>query len=70
LIIILQPEPTIQAFAGFNAAEDSTSLRTAMKGFGTDEKAIIEILTARSNEQRQAVAKCFLEEYGRVSSEY
>lgn len=36
-----------------------------MKGFGTDEKAIIEILTARSNRQRQEIAAYFLREYGR-----
>lgn len=38
-----------------------------MKGFGTDEQAIIDILTSRSNEQRQAISKAFTHEYGRVS---
>lgn len=49
----------------FNAAEDGDKLRAAMKGFGTDEAAIIEILTARSNKQRQEIAEYFLREYGR-----
>lgn len=37
-----------------------------MKGLGTNEEAIIEILTNRSNKQRQEIAKFFTEEYGRV----
>ena len=36
-----------------------------MKGFGTDEEAIMDILTARSNSQRQQVAKYFTQEYDR-----
>lgn len=36
-----------------------------MKGWGTDEKTIIEILTKRSNSQRQEIAKYFLQEFGR-----
>lgn len=58
-------EPTVTPAAGFNAAEDGTTLRSAMKGFGTDEQIIIDILTARSNSQRQQIAKFFTEEYGR-----
>lgn len=36
-----------------------------MKGFGTDEQAIIDILCARSNEQRQHISAYFTGEYGR-----
>lgn len=36
-----------------------------MKGFGTDEQVIIDILTARTNAQRQQIAKYFLDAYGR-----
>ncbi|KAF4517730.1 hypothetical protein B566_EDAN002935 [Ephemera danica] len=59
------PEPTVRPFPGFNAAEDGTALRKAMKGLGTDEKTIIDILTNRSNSQRQQISKFFTEEYGR-----
>ncbi|XP_037921051.1 annexin B10 isoform X2 [Hermetia illucens] len=61
----LSPRPTVVPFQGFNASEDGQALRAAMKGFGTDEQAIIDILTARSNDQRQLIKKYFLEEYGR-----
>ncbi|XP_026327396.1 annexin B10 isoform X2 [Hyposmocoma kahamanoa] len=58
-------EPTVFGVPNFNAAEDAAALRGAMKGFGTDEQAIIEILTTRSNAQRQAIAQAFTHEYGR-----
>ncbi|CAB3227318.1 unnamed protein product [Arctia plantaginis] len=58
-------EPTVFGVQNFNAAEDAAALRAAMKGFGTDEQAIIEILTTRSNEQRQAISQAFTHEYGR-----
>nr|XP_022917581.1 annexin B10-like isoform X1 [Onthophagus taurus] len=50
---------TITAKSNFNVAEDATTLREAMKGFGTDEDIIIDILTTRSNNQRQAIANYF-----------
>lgn len=58
-------QPTVRGVANFNAAEDAATLRAAMKGFGTDEEAIINILYSRSNAQRQAIAAAFTHEYGR-----
>ncbi|XP_060803295.1 annexin B10 isoform X3 [Amyelois transitella] len=58
-------EPTVVGVPNFNAAEDAATLRAAMKGFGTDEQVIIDILTSRSNQQRQAIAQVFTHEYGR-----
>lgn len=57
--------PTIIPYANFNAEEDGKALRAAMKGFGTDEQAIIDILTARSNAQRQEIAFWFKNSLGR-----
>ncbi|GBP85379.1 Annexin B10, partial [Eumeta japonica] len=58
-------DPTVMGVPNFNATEDAAALRAAMKGFGTDEQAIIDILTTRSNIQRQAISKAFTHEYGR-----
>lgn len=52
-------------YANFKASEDGDALRAAMKGFGTDEQPIVDILTSRSNAQRQEIIKYFLAEYGR-----
>ncbi|KAM9312732.1 annexin A6 [Gastrophryne carolinensis] len=56
---------TIFPAAGFNADEDGKVLRKAMKGIGTDEGAIIDILTKRTNGQRQEIKKAFKSHFGR-----
>nr|CAD7589909.1 unnamed protein product [Timema genevievae] len=65
MLTAFQPEPTVRPASGFNASDDGIALRAAMKGFGTDEQAIIDILTQRSNDQRQQIASFFTREYGR-----
>jgi len=37
-----------------------------MKGFGTDEKSIIQVLAHRVNSQRQEIANHFKTMYGKV----
>ncbi|XP_053805380.1 annexin A8-like [Vidua chalybeata] len=49
----------------FNAAPDAQTLYNAMKGLGTDEQAIIDVLTKRSNLQRQEIAKSFKAQFGK-----
>lgn len=58
-------EPTVLGVDDFNADEDAAALRGAMKGLGTDEEAIIEVLTSRSNQQRLAIADAYQREYDR-----
>ena len=45
--------------------DDAAALRKAMKGFGTDEKAIIEIVANRTNRERLAMIESFRRQFNR-----
>ncbi|XP_034961584.1 annexin A6 isoform X1 [Zootoca vivipara] len=61
----IEPKGTIYPAANFNADGDAKVLRKAMKGFGTDEDAIIQVVTQRSNTQRQEIIQAYKSHYGR-----
>jgi hypothetical protein len=48
---------------------DVTTLHKAMKGFGTDEKALILVLGRRTDYQMQQVRQCFKASYAKDLSE-
>lgn len=56
---------TIRAAANFDALADAEKLRKAMKGFGTDEQAIIDVVANRSSDQRQKIKAAFKTAYGK-----
>lgn len=58
-------EPTVYPVSNFDPVQDARILREAMKGFGTNEEAIINIITSRTNDQRQAILTHFNSEFDR-----
>ncbi|EDL29304.1 annexin A13 [Mus musculus] len=50
---------------GFDADRDAKKLYKACKGMGTDEAAIIEVLSSRTSEERQQIKQKYKEKYGK-----
>ncbi len=61
----IEETPTLKPADPFNASDDCERLRKAMKGFGTDEKTIIDIISKRSNSQRQELKNVYKQMHGR-----
>ena len=57
--------PTLIAVENFDKVSDSKKLRSAVRGLGTDERPIIEILCNRSYEQRQKLIETYKKLYDR-----
>ncbi|KAJ6649619.1 Annexin B11 [Pseudolycoriella hygida] len=60
-----QTRPTLTAAPHFDASNDAATLRKAMKGFGTDEDAIISVLCRRPSAQRMEIVKAYKTAYGK-----
>ncbi|XP_069799250.1 annexin A4 [Dendropsophus ebraccatus] len=60
---------TIKPYSNFNAAEDVQKLRKAMKGMGTDEDAVIDVITNRTIAQRQEIKTAYKTTVGKELEE-
>lgn len=56
---------TIKPYRNFNAQQDAEALRKALKGWTTDHSAVINIVCARSDHQRQEIVRSYKQSFGR-----
>lgn len=55
----------VKDFQGFDANQDAEALYNAMKGFGSDKEAILDLITSRSNKQRVEICQAYKSLYGK-----
>ncbi|KAF6767952.1 hypothetical protein AHF37_09502 [Paragonimus kellicotti] len=61
--------PTIEPTPGFSASADAERLHRAMKGAGTDEDTLINILARRTNHERQEICASYKSHYNKTLRE-
>ncbi|XP_059512896.1 annexin A1 [Myotis daubentonii] len=63
------PGPAVYPFPSFNPSSDVSALHNAIMAKGVDEATIIDILTKRTNAQRQQIKAAYLQEKGKPLDE-
>jgi len=58
-------EGSIKPNSNFNPMDDATKLYKAMKGVGTDETSLIDVLCKRTNNERLQIASTYKTAYGK-----
>ncbi|XP_018417771.1 PREDICTED: annexin A1-like [Nanorana parkeri] len=57
--------PSLKATSGYNPAEDAANIEKAIKTKGVDEGTIIDILTKRTNAERQQIKAAYQQQTGK-----
>uniref|UniRef100_A0A8C9WVG4 Annexin n=1 Tax=Scleropages formosus TaxID=113540 RepID=A0A8C9WVG4_SCLFO len=68
LMLISNQKPgssTVKDFEGFDASSDAQTLYNAMKGIGSDKETILDLITSRSNAQRQEIVAAYKSLFGK-----
>jgi hypothetical protein len=66
----LQNIPTVVPADPFDARADADALHKAMKGLGTDEEGLIDILCRRTSHQRVQIVQAYKASFGKVSNSF
>ena len=67
MFFLIQPprNPVLRPFQPFDARADAEKLYKAMKGFGTDETTLIDVLCRRTAAQRQEISIAYKSGFGK-----